>query len=423
MPIAVSRYNLLERGFREALALTEPERFQYRAEGGAYLDLRRLALEPLPEIDEDRIARLCRIVRGLLFAAVDAAQSGHPGGSSSKAEQALTLLLSGALGFDPLDPKNPGRDRIVWSAGHCSPLFHSLLALIYGSLRERGQSLLPDKAGMAVLPEHLARFRRWGGPSGHVESEYALADTSTGSSGHGFSAGLGFALLHRSCGLATRAFVIAGDAETEEGMTYEARNLAANLGVRNLVVSLDYNTYGIDGSIFEAMPGPYQNHWFAHGWNVIEVDGHDVRELAYAYRLAVEGLGPDRPTVVIAHTTKGIHYGKLENTADSHGMPLSHDEYVAAMRKIGFDIPGNPAGDIAAVMQALDPADRDYLLARLDAAARRIPDESALVDRMDTMLYGRHIRDYRAIERPDPLPPELVFSEGTSVATRKATEA
>ena len=87
-----------------------------------------------------------------------------------------------------------------------------------------------------------------------MESQYALADTSTGSSGHGFSAGLGFAVLHRSCGLPTRAFVIAGDAETEEGMSYEARNLAASLGVRNLMVTLDYNNFGIDGPITEAMP-------------------------------------------------------------------------------------------------------------------------------------------------------------------------
>ena len=93
-----------------------------------------------------------------------------------------------------------------------------------------------------------------------MESQYALADTSTGSSGHGFSAGLGFAVLHRSCGLPTKAFVIAGDAETEEGMSYEARNVASTLGVANLIVTLDYNSFGIDGPITEvhavALPEP-----------------------------------------------------------------------------------------------------------------------------------------------------------------------
>jgi transketolase len=257
------------------------ERIEYRPEGGAYLSLMGAPLEAIPEIDENKIAEMCRVARGLLFTAVDAAQSGHPGGSTSKAEMVLTLLVSGALRFDAANPKHPGRDRVVWSAGHCSPLFHAVLALIYGD------------------EEKLLRFRRWGGPSGHVESTYPLADTSTGASGHGFSAGLGFALLHRGCGLDTKAWVIAGDAETEEGMSYEARNVAAATGARNLIVTLDYNWYGIDGPISEAMQGPYLSHWLGLGWNAIEVDGHNIRELAHAYRLAASGFGAARPTVVV----------------------------------------------------------------------------------------------------------------------------
>jgi transketolase len=149
------------------------DRIEYRPEGGAYLNLMGAPLEAIPCIDEDKIAEICRVARGLLFTAVDAAQSGHPGGSSSKAEQVVTLLLSGALRFDAANPKHQGRDRVVWSAGHCSPLFHAVNALIYGN------------------GDELLRFRRWGGPSGHVESYAPLADTSTGASGHGFSAGLG----------------------------------------------------------------------------------------------------------------------------------------------------------------------------------------------------------------------------------------
>jgi len=414
MSTALSRYNLLEAGALEVLAASEPDRLRYHAEGAAYLDLRGLPLEPLPEVDEPLIFDLARAVRGLLFTAVDAAQSGHPGGSSSKVEQVLTLLLSGALKFDARCPKHPGRDRIVWSAGHCSPLFHALVALVYDTLRSRGT--LVDGA---TYPEDLARFRRWDGPSGHVESHSPLADTSTGSSGHGFSAGLGFALLHRGCGLDTRTFVIAGDAETEEGMSYEARNLAANLGASHLVVTLDYNTFGIDGPISEAMPAPYLNHWHAPGWNIIEVDGHNPRELAYAYRLN-HWQGP---TVVIAHTTKGLHYGRLEGTADSHGTPLKHEEYIETMREMGYEVSGDAAADLRLVMDSITDAERDYLSARLDAIAALIPPEAHLVQQMETALAGRPMRDYRAIERPEVLPPDLVFREGDSVPTRKATEA
>src|SRR5947209_10000677 len=138
MPVAAASFNLLEPGVLDVLAAVEPARFQYRAEGGAYLDVRALPLDPLDGIDEPKIAAICRIVRGLLFAAVDAAQSGHPGGSSSKAEQLVTLLVSGALKFDAQHPKRAGRDRVVWSAGHCSPLFHALGSVIYDTLRKKG---------------------------------------------------------------------------------------------------------------------------------------------------------------------------------------------------------------------------------------------------------------------------------------------
>ncbi len=418
-------YNVLDKEGLEALQASAPERFVYRPEGGAYLNLKGVPLPSLPEIDEEKIAVMARVVRGLCFAAVSASKSGHPGGSSSKTDLALTLLASGVLGFDAWNPKHPGRDRVVWSAGHCSPLLHSLGALIYEALRRKGSALPPEKRKASVYPEDLARFRKFGGPSGHIESESALADTSTGSSGHGFSAALGFALLHRSSGLPTRAFVMAGDAETEEGMSYEARNVASTLGITNLVVTLDYNQQGIDGPIFDAMPGPYLNHWVAPGWNVIEIDGHNLREIAHAYRLADQGFGADEPTVIVSHTIKGKHYGKLEGSADSHGTPLPHAEYVEAMKKLGFNIPGkegDAAGDLAVVAAGLSDGEVDYLVERLQASAARIKPEAELRQRMEVTLQGRPLADYRSFQRPAELPPELVFAEGTSVPTRKATE-
>jgi transketolase len=426
MAVIITKYNVLEKSGIEALAANEPERFQYQPEGGAYLNLKGVPLPPLAEIDEEKIGLLCRIVRGLTFAEVDAAKSGHPGGSSSKTESVLTLLLGGVLAFDARNPKHPGRDRVVWSAGHCSPLFHAVVALVYDALRRKGVRLAPESSGAATYPEDLARFRTFDGPSGHVESNSALADTSTGSSGHGISAGLGFAVLHRSCGLPTRAFVIAGDAETEEGMTYEARNIASTLGIRNMIVTLDYNQHGIDGPIFDAMPLPYLNHWFAPGWNIIEVDGHNILELAYAYRLADQGFGAEKPTVIICHAIKGRYYGKLENTSDSHGTPLPHAEYVEVMRKLGFDIPGkegDAAADIQVVMSALGAAECDYLVERLDAAAARVAPEPELKQRIEVALPGRPMTDYTTFRRPDALPAELLFAEGTQVPTRKASEA
>jgi len=400
------------------------ERVHGEREGGAHLNLRGLTLPPLEGLEEGKLLALARIVRGLAFTAVDAARSGHPGGSSSKAEMVLTLLASGLLGFDPLDPKHPGRDRVVWSAGHCTPLFHALVALIYECLRRKGAKL-PEKARpAAIYPEDLVRFRRLGGPSGHVESYQAMADACTGSSGHGFSIALGLAALHRSCGLPTRVFVIAGDAETEEGMSYEARNLASNLGIDNLVVALDYNGFGIDGSIREVLPYPYRSHWSGFGWNVIEADGHNPRELAWAYRQAAAGFANRRPTVVLCHTTKGKHYGKLEGTADSHGTPLPHADYLALMRALGFQISDSAtaAEAVATVLAELGASEVSYFLERLEVASRRIPPEPRLIEVMKRAV-GQEPSDFREIRRPDPLPAELVFPEGELVPTRRATEA
>jgi len=417
--------DLGEAGGLEALERDFPDRFRYEREGGAHLDLRGLPLAPLQGLEEDRIAALARIVRGLAFTAVDAARSGHPGGSSSKTEMALTLLASGLLGFDPWDPKHPGRDRLVWSAGHCTPLLHALVSLVYECLRRRGARLPEQARRAATYPEELVRFRRLGGPSGHVESPSALADACTGSSGHGFSIALGLAALHRSCGLPTRVFVLAGDAETEEGMSYEARNLASNLGLDNLAVILDYNRFGIDGAITEVLPIPYASHWSAFGWNVIEADGHNPRELAWAYRTAVAGFANRRPAVVLCHTVKGKHYGKLEGTADSHGTPLPHQDYLQLMRALGFALSDqtSPAEAVGAVLGELAEDDVDYLLGRLETSRSRVPPEPHLVQVMRSALGEGELSDYRSLRRPDPLPPELVFPEGELVPTRRATEA
>lgn len=421
-------YNILDKKELSELKKKEPKRFKYIAEGGNYLNLRGLELKPVDGFDIERINHLAKIIRGLAFAAIDAAKSGHPGGSSSKVEQLLSLLFSGVLAFDPLEPKHPGRSRIVWSAGHCTPLFHSVLALIYETLMRNGYQIddeTRDRLG-AVRPDCLVRFRHCDGPAGHVESRYAFADVSTGASGHGFSSALGLALLQKSNGLDGKVFVVAGDAETEEGMSYEARNIANTLNMDNMVVLLDNNNFGIDGPITEVISSSYANYWFAMGWNVIEVDGHNPLELVYAYKKAYEGLGNHKPTVVIAHTIKGKCYGKLENTADSHGAPAPHADYVQIMKDLGFDIPGvegESIKDIETVTSQIAKDDVDYITGRLAVTKSNLKPEAELAEKMKKSLTGRPFADYTQIKRPETLPPELVFKGGEDVAVRKATEA
>lgn len=393
--------------------------------GGEYIDLRGVPLSPYKNLDLSRFDHLAKITRGLIFATVENARSGHPGGSSSKVEQFLALTLGGILAFDPADPKNPGRDRVVWSAGHCTPLLFGGQALLYEALRRTGRQF-SEAVIDCVLPEQLLGFRRLDGLPGHAESQYPLCDYSTGPSGHGFCAAGGMALSHRASGLPTKVWVFMGDAESEEGMTYEARNVLAATGAGNIIVTLDYNHFGIDGPIEEAMSAPYLNYWLGFGWNVIEVDGHNVNELLYAYELASKEFKNSRPTAVIAHTKKGKDYGKLENSAASHGSPTDRVEYVKLMRKLGFQIKSednNPAAGIEKVLDALSEDDCFFIEKCLALSAKNIETEPELTDRMKKNLKSRPLVDPRSVRRPKILPPELVFKAGEKISLRKAAEA
>jgi len=141
-------YNILNQKELDELKIKEPQRFQYLVEGGVYLNLKGLDLKPIEGIDVSRIENLCRIVRGYAFAAINGVKSGHPGGSSSKVEQVLTLLMAGVLAFDPMNTKNPGRDRIVWSAGDAKLffVFSLLIPISYYS-----KSYLPVFPSFALL--------------------------------------------------------------------------------------------------------------------------------------------------------------------------------------------------------------------------------------------------------------------------------
>lgn len=392
---------------------------------GNYINLSGVDLEELEGVDVQRLQHLAQIMRGFIFAAVEAGQSGHPGGSSGKVEQLLALVLGENLAFNPIDPKNSGRDRLIWSAGHCTPGLFAMNSLIYEILR-RGGRQFSEAVVQPIFPEHLLRFRHSDGPQGHAEGHYPLSDTSTGPSGHGLSGAGGMAIVHKSCGLPTKVYVMMGDAESEEGMSYEARNVLAATGTDNLIVSLDYNHFGIDGPIEEAMNSTYIDHWRGLGWNVIEVDGHNVLEVMYAYRLAPKIFNNSRPTVVICHTLKGKLYGSKENTAASHGAPIKHEEYIEVMKHLGFDIPGikgEAIKDIEVILKNISPEDEKYVLEKLDIAAKKIKPESELVRQMAVTLAGRALVNPLAIKRPAVLPPELVFEEGSKVATRKAAGA
>jgi len=429
-------YNLLNKTDFEKFKKNNPKQYKYDFEGGAYLNLQNLDLESLPGIEVEKLNKIATLMRELIFATVEGSRSGHPGGSSSKVEQFLGLTLGGALAFDPLEPKNFCRDRVVWSAGHCTPGLYSGLALFYESLKKIGIKFENQKIH-AILAQDLSKFRKGGGLPGHAESYTPLSDISTGPSGHGFSAAGGLAITHKSAGTGSKVWVFMGDAESEEGMTYEARNLLHTVGADNMIVSLDYNNFGIDGDITEVLSNKYINNWLGLGWNVIEINGHNILECIYAYRLAAQKIfDNNNPTVVIAHTWKGKEYGSFENSNKSHGAQVSHEEYVQIENKLILSqggqvgkstlIPGK-AGDIISDLEAiisdLDKTLSTYIVSRLKFSAKNIKTEKQVVSQMKKTLGKRKFQNVTVIKRPIRLPKELVFPSGQKVATRKASQA
>lgn len=416
-------YNLFEK--------KELKKFQTKEKGGwqeknntVYCDLRKTKLKIPDNINTDILEEIAKITRGLIFSAVESAKSGHPG-SSSKVEEVLALLFGYTIAFDPINPKNPGRDRVVWSAGHSTPLIFSTNAIIYETLRRSGRQFSPAVIH-SVLPEDLSRFRQIDGPPGHAESHYPLIDYSTGPSGHGLSAAGGMAITHKSSGLPTKVWVFMGDAETEEGMTYEARNILSATGTDNITVILDYNHFGIDGAIEEVVDSSYINHWQGMGWNVIEVDGHNFNELINAYYLADKELNNKKPIVIIAHTLKGKGYGKKENTATAHGTPASHEEYLEIMKKLKLQIPGIAGEiekDIESIMLSLKPEQEKYIVQKLEEGTKKIIQENKATEMMKAEMKNRPFTNPLTIKRPTELPPELIFSTDKKIATRQAAGA
>jgi transketolase len=253
------------------------------------------------------------------------AQSGHPGGSLSCVD-IVTSLYFEEMKVDPKNPHDPDRDRFVMSKGHCSPCLYSVLAL-------RGFFPVED----------LKMFRRIDGHmSGHVEMHHVPGvDMSTGSLGQGISVAVGMALAGKIAQKNYRVYAVMGDGEIQEGMIWEAAMLAGHRKLDNLCAVVDNNGLQIDGRIDQVMnPYPITDKLAAFGLHVIEIDGHDFRQMeqACAEAKATKGV----PTAIVMKTVKGKDVSYMENQADWHGKAPNDEEYARGM------------ADLAAVRERLE---------------------------------------------------------------------
>lgn len=249
-----------------------------------------------------QLKKTATLIRKGIITAVSSAGSGHPGGSLSIAD-ILTYLYFEEMKIDPKNPKDPERDRLVMSKGHCTPGLYSTLA-------HRGFFPVEDLTGFRQADSYL---------EGHPNMDKVPGvDMSTGSLGQGIAASVGMALAGKLDNKDYRVYAILGDGELDEGQVWEAAMAAAHYKLDNLTAIIDYNGLQIDGDITKVMNcEPIADKFAAFGWNVVSINAHDFDEIEMAINQAKEFKG--KPTAIVAHSVKGKGVSYMENQAQWHG--------------------------------------------------------------------------------------------------------
>lgn len=258
------------------------------------------------------------LIRKDIVSMISAAGSGHPGGSLS-ATDVMTALYFDEMNIDPAEPKKEDRDYFVLSKGHVCPALYAVLA-------HRGYF---DTKELITLRKLGSRLQ------GHPGVNKGLPglEASTGSLGQGLSIAGGMAMAARLNGKANRAYCVLGDGELDEGSVWEAAMSAAHYKLSNLCAIVDNNGLQIDGAVEDVMNiNPIPEKWKAFGWNVIEIDGHSVKEIKEAFLKARECK--DAPSVIIAKTVKGKGVSFMENVAGWHGVAPNAEQEKAALAEL-----------------------------------------------------------------------------------------
>jgi len=273
----------------------------------------------LPRHDDETIERLEEMSRTLRRHVIEMtceAGSGHPGGSLSAAE-IVTALFFHVMRHDPKNPTWEERDRFVLSKGHVAPVY-------YAALAEAGYFPVEELATLRKLGSRLQGHPSYGRLPG--------VEMSTGSLGQGMSVANGMALAARLDGAEHRIFCLTGDGEMQSGQNWEAGMLAAHYKLNNLVVFLDRNRLQIVGDTEDVMSlEPLADKWRAFGWNVLEIEGHDIRQILEACEKAEKLTGP---VMIIANTVKGKGVTFMEGVCDFHGRCCTADERERALAEL-----------------------------------------------------------------------------------------
>lgn len=255
---------------------------------------------------EERVLLLenrARFVRVETIRLIEIAKVGHYSSVFSAAEIFATLYYS-ILRLDPQNPSAPGRDRFLMGKGHAAV------------------GLFPILADLGYIPSDvLDGYTRLGNPLGdHPDmTKVPGIDFSSGSIGHALSNGLGMVLGSRIMNQHFSVFVMLGDGEMQEGQVWEAALGASHHGATNLVAIIDRNGFQLDGSVSDVISiDPLKEKWESFGWDVKEVDGHDVLALYKVFLEARDDQERTKPMCIIANTIKGKGVSYMETEPGWH---------------------------------------------------------------------------------------------------------
>lgn len=265
----------------------------------------------------DELKQMASAIRCDIIEMICTAGAGHPGGSLS-ATDIVTALYFRLMRIDSANPRWSERDRFILSKGHACPVW-------YATLAERG---FFDKS-------HLGTLRRMGSIlQGHPDmNKVPGIDMTTGSLGQGLSVGIGMALAGRLRKSDYHVWVVIGDGESQEGSVWEAAMSGAKWKLDNLTAILDRNNLQNDAFVDDLMPiEPLADKWRAFGWNVVEIDGHDMSAIVSALEGAKAHKGA--PTMIIAQTVKGKGVSYMENVCEWHGKAPCREEADKALDEI-----------------------------------------------------------------------------------------
>lgn len=276
-----------------------------------------LSPDGVKSLSADDLKQIAQRLRRHIVTMIGKAGSGHPGGSLSAVE-ILTALYFKVLRHNPSYPCWSERDRFVLSKGHAAPVLYAVLA----------------ECGYIPL-EELSTLRRLGSRlQGHTDCHAIPGiEMSAGALGQGLSVAIGMALAGRLDKQSYKVYVLLGDGECDEGQVWEAAMAAAHFKLDNLIAIVDRNQIQLDGWTKDIMNlEPLADKWRGFGWEVIEVDGHDVAKVVAALEQAKQVKG--KPAVIIAHTVKGKGVSFMENNPDFHGKAPNAEQLEIALKEL-----------------------------------------------------------------------------------------